>query len=127
MTIELVTSPVICMECGREYKRIVSPPDFPGRPSHAYCSACIPIVEERWFGNGGDPGAAVSPPPRQYTPDGAGKGESTNEQKSFLLTEAERTELPSIFDERLDASTIGSPSCKEGKSGRPPAIDGPTD
>ena len=37
LTVELVTSPVVCMICHREYKRMPSPPDLPGAPSHGVC------------------------------------------------------------------------------------------
>jgi hypothetical protein len=42
MTIELVTLPVICLKCNREYRRIVAPP---GVPADAFSSGYCPDHE----------------------------------------------------------------------------------
>lgn len=55
------TVPVICMECGKEFKRVPECENFPGAPSHGYCPACLPVVETRWFGGklGGEKGVTA--------------------------------------------------------------------
>jgi len=47
MTVELVTSPVICMYCKTEYRRIPSPPSMPGAISHGCCPGCLPIMWQK--------------------------------------------------------------------------------
>jgi DNA-directed RNA polymerase subunit RPC12/RpoP len=50
LTIELVTMPVVCMECGRAYKRIVAPPmilEYPDAVSSGYCPKCAPRLLDK--------------------------------------------------------------------------------
>lgn len=48
-TIVRYDMPVVCVECKRTYAHYTC--HEPDRVSHGICPECVPVVEERWFGN----------------------------------------------------------------------------